>query len=102
MTSHIKGLFCSTWIVLIFVTLSTLVGELHTPFKSLLASLTGHHWVSKGVLSAVIFFVCWFLFSKFTQDNKDHECQAKGLIISTLACSAVLFVFFIWLYGAHH
>jgi len=42
---------------ILFITAATIGGELYTPFKNWLADTFSHHWVGKGILSTVIFFV---------------------------------------------
>ena len=37
------------------ITAIVIGGELVAPFKSALAAITGHHWVTKGVIELVVF-----------------------------------------------
>lgn len=42
---------------ILFITFATIYAEFNKPFKDWLASTFNHHWVGKGVLAVVIFFV---------------------------------------------
>ncbi|MCR4284402.1 MAG: hypothetical protein NUV64_03790 [Parcubacteria group bacterium] len=44
-------------ITILFITFATIFGEFNKPFKNWLALTFGHHWVGKGVIAVVIFFV---------------------------------------------
>ena len=41
----------------LFITFMTIFGEFNKPFKGWLASAFYHHWIGKGALAMVIFFV---------------------------------------------
>ena len=92
---NIKAISISTCTVIVVVTFLTIISELSSPFKSFLASLTGHHWVTKSVISVVLFFVLYFLLSK-VEDNLDVLKEATIVIIVTILGSLTIFGFYVW------
>jgi len=53
------ALSLATMVAIVAIVVMTLVAELSGGFKAFLADLTGHHWVTKGVLALGIFLVTW-------------------------------------------
>jgi len=53
----ISSVFISTAIVSVFIAFATIFAELFHPFKDWLKETFYHHWVGKGVLSIVLFFI---------------------------------------------
>ncbi|MBI2064005.1 MAG: hypothetical protein HYT65_03385 [Candidatus Yanofskybacteria bacterium] len=84
----------------ITITVITIWGELSSPFKAWLAGFTGHHWLTKSVLSLIVYFgglAVFYLLPK----NMGPKTIRRGLIfliIITLAGSLAVFLFFVWHY----
>ena len=85
-------------VAVIFVTLATVIGELVPGFKGALAKLTGHHWVSKGVIATVLFVVVSVIVSK---TQKSDTKPGWSVLMMTVAGSAVLTLFYIIHYFNH-
>jgi len=49
----------------------TVAGELHKPLKNWLAETFYHHWVGKGVISFVGFYVLGYALSSFVTRKKE-------------------------------
>ncbi|HEY4484430.1 MAG TPA: hypothetical protein VI978_01770 [Candidatus Paceibacterota bacterium] len=74
----------------------TIWGELSPTFKNLLAGFTGHHWVTKSLLSLLVYLGGIALFY-FLSKNINTNKISKGLtflISSALICSLILFLFY--------
>jgi hypothetical protein len=87
----------TTWTI-VLITVLTIWGELAKPLKNLLASWTGHHWVTKSVLAIFFFIIVYLLLTKKQIDIEGSEkyafMAAKAAVLSGLA----IFIFFIWHY----
>lgn len=82
-------------VTIVAMTVITILGELVAPLMKLLTYLTGHHWVTKNILSVVIFLVVLALASKGAAG--EGEDSPKGLLwtaITAVVCSFVLLAFF--------
>ena len=51
----------SAIVAIVFITFATIFGELYKPFKNYLADTFSHHWIGKGVIAIVIFYLLGFL-----------------------------------------
>ena len=77
----------------ILLALLVILSELAEPFKALLASVFGHHWIGKAVLVAIAFLLAGFLLKEKTSLGK---ISFKDLAWkSSLASLAVIFLFYI-------
>ena len=83
-------------LAIVFVAAITIVAELQVPLKDWLKSLSGHHWVSKGILSFLLYVVAVFVMYAVTK-NVDHKKNKGALwvaIITTILGSLALLTFF--------
>jgi len=74
----------------------TLVGELNGGFKGFLTDLTGHHWVSKGVLALGIFLVTW-LASALGLKEDPQRVRAWALAVVGVALLGILIIFLFYI-----
>jgi len=87
-------------LAIITIMVVTIWGELSPPFKAWLAGFTGHHWLSKSVLSLIVYFVGLAVFYLLPK-NIGPNTVRRGLIfliVTTLAGSLAVFLFFVWHY----
>ena len=96
MRFNIKSLNYSTILIICLIVLLTILGELSDSFKTLLTSVTGHHWVTKSVLSLIFFVVIYFLISKTVKDWADSNHLIIDAIVVTLLGGAIIFGFYAW------
>jgi hypothetical protein len=89
----------SASLTIIATVIVTVWAELSAPFKSYLKALTGHHWVSKSWMTAILFSIfliaVWFI----AREEIRNETVRKSfwvLIALSLLGSAVLTGFFAW------
>lgn len=78
------GAAVSAWLLAIMV----ITGELAAPFKALLQTLFGHHWIGKAVIVALVFAAVTFL----VREKKPHE---KLAWYSAVGSMAVIFLFYV-------
>ena len=69
----------ATVIYIIVTVVMIIAAEFIAPFKNFLASLTGHHWTAKGVISGIIFLFFTFLFN--AKGSDDDVGKNIGIVI---------------------
>ncbi|MEK6915787.1 MAG: hypothetical protein AABW89_04575 [Nanoarchaeota archaeon] len=88
----------ATLLTMLFVTSITIVAEISSSLKDGLKAMTGHHWVSKGVLSLALFgFLLWVLSVKGTSSEEVRK-EVRFTFWFTIILSFILFAFFLWHY----
>jgi len=78
----------ATSIYIVLMTITIITADLYAPCKDLLKGITGHHWVTKGVLGAAVFaaLVPILKFSSKGDDVAQSLSWAIGTaIIGTIA-----------------
>jgi hypothetical protein len=95
--NRINSVSVATIFTIILTTIVTIYAEFSEGFKTFLKSLIGHHWITKSVLSIVVFFA-FYLFIKKSDKKIDILGEVWKVILVTLLCSLVLFFFFAWHY----
>ncbi|MBI4176408.1 MAG: hypothetical protein HY518_04330 [Candidatus Aenigmarchaeota archaeon] len=91
-----RGIGYSAIATMVLITLLTIGGELSEPFKTSLASLTGHHWVSKGVLSLVAFAVLSAVLGAALKEEGNIRKTSYIVSASAIVLAAVIFGFFVF------
>jgi len=64
-----KALTRAAAITIAWIAFATIGSELSASFKELLASIGGHHWIGKSVLSIFFFGILYLAFTKFSDDE---------------------------------
>jgi hypothetical protein len=67
----INSFIISAIVAIVFVTFATIFGELYKPFKNALKDIFSHHWIGKGVIAIVIFYLLGFLGYFYAKDSED-------------------------------
>lgn len=83
-------------VTLIAIVVMTLVAELNGGFKEFLTELTGHHWVSKGLLSLGIFLVTW-LASSLGLKEELHKVRTWALAVVGVCLGGILAIFLFYI-----
>ena len=97
-----KLIFASAYAAIItndFVVIITIGAELFAPLKNWLKNFSGHHWVSKSILSALLYAVATILFY-FIFRNPNETRIRKSLIL--LFASLILGIAAISLFFTGH
>ena len=85
---------------IIIIMVVTIWGEFSPVFKNFLKSFTGHHWLTKSALSLVVYFgglAVFYLIPKNIGSNTLRRALIF-LILTALAGSLSVFLFFVWHY----
>ncbi len=93
---NFKAAAISTIITEVFVVFLTLYSEMSEGFKKILTIMTGHHWASKSLLSVIMFFLLYFVFSKVKSNEKDVWKYTKWVFLVTIICMLIILGFFIF------
>jgi len=101
----IKGLITGAIATSVFVVVITIFGELLPPLKNFLADAHHHHWVGKGIWSAIV-FVAVMLGSLLVFRGDDDSMLLTSRLIrylshALLAGTAILLLFFVYEFYAH-
>ena len=78
----------SVIIVIIFNSLLTVIKERFEGVHHLLVTLSGHHWITHGVLDVILFFVIGVILSKKI-DNKGRFLRVGILLSAILGVSMI-------------
>lgn len=89
-SQYIYAFAISAGLAIITVAVLTIAGELHKPLKNWLAETFMHHWIGKGVISFVGFYILGYILSFIVPGNRDKVVTILfGLfwvsLLSTLA-----------------
>lgn len=84
----------SCMITVVVVTALTVAAEMSAPLKEGLKRLFFHHWVGKGVIALVVFF----LFAHMIPIHVKKPLREVVNWLTTLAaaCGIAIFLFFLW------
>lgn len=86
---------------IILVTVVTIWADLSPVLKNWLASLAGHHWVTKSLMVAILFPLIWGLVNVFYRGSVSGEATRKSLwvlIAVTFLGFAAILGFYVWHY----
>lgn len=81
-------------VTVVAVVVMTVAAELSAAFKGLLKGWLYHHWIGKGVVALLVFFVVAHVVKI---DTKMSVAKlVRLLVVVTLVGAVVIFVFFVW------
>ena len=96
MCKNLKALNTSMIFTVLLVTFMTIFSELNSGFKEFLKGLTGHHWVTKSIVTFLFFFGVYFLM-RDTKKKINSDDLKTSFIITKIGVFAILF-FYLWHY----
>lgn len=92
-----RALIVSVITVIWFVVIVTIASELYKPLKTLLALMTGHHWVTKSILAVVLLVLTYFLLKRRTTSSDKSDISGIYAVVgSGVAGGLIIFVFYVW------
>jgi len=83
----------------IFVLVTTLWSEMSPSFKSFLAGITGHLWLTKSIFSTILFFGLYFFLPNKNQGKKETENPlntAKTIFWIIVLVSIIIFLYYVF------
>lgn len=86
----------------VFVVAITIAAELSSSLKSTLASLTGHHWITKSVATILVYAFFFPVFARGSAPVRADQAARSLylLIVTAFAGAAILTGYFIWHFAA--
>lgn len=87
-----KALTRAAAVTIAWIALATILSELSSTFKELLALIGGHHWIGKSVLSPVLFGLSYLVFAKLGDDR--FSLRDTWWLIGTVVISGLAIVIF--------
>ena len=87
-----KALTRAAAVTIAWIAVATIYSELSSSFKELLASIGGHHWIGKSVLSLVVFGMLYGAFAMFGNDR--FSLRDTWWLIATVVLSGLAIVIF--------
>lgn len=91
---NITALNRATMVTIISIVILTIWAELSEGFKNSLASMTGHHWTTKGLLAILIFFLAYML-GRRSKEQDIQKMAIKTLAVTILG-SLAIFLFYVY------
>lgn len=83
----------ATIVVIIFIALITVVSELLPSLKTWLKDIFGHHWVGKGILSALLWIIIAVIPTKL------DILKPKLLLLTTAVSALIIIIFYVLHYS---
>lgn len=83
----LKSIYASAYsatITVAVIVVVTIGAELSAAFKTWLAGFTGHHWVTKSLLSLIVFAVFYFVF-RMIGKSASAEKTRRALVLLQIA-----------------
>ena len=93
---QLSSLSLGTSVTIVAIVVMTLVAELNGGFKGFLTDLSGHHWVSKGLLASGLFVVTW-LASALVLREEPRKMRTWALVVVGISLLGVMVVFLFYL-----
>ena len=90
-----KSAGISAILTIILTVFMTVYSEINADFKNLLASLLGHHWVTKSVIVVVFFFILANLI-RVKPNEKTSLGLINNVLITTILGFFVILGYYIW------
>ena len=85
---YARGFGISLIIMMLFNAVLTVMKESYAPLIKGMAAISGHHWITHGIIVVVLFFILGFVFSgAFSKETSGPS--ARGITIWTIVGSLV-------------
>ena len=88
------GFGISFLIASIFNGLLLIAKESYAPLKNWMKSLSGHHWITHGIIVIVLFVVLGYIFSINGMNRKINADKTSGLVIAGTVLGGLMIVGF--------
>ena len=101
MKNKITAAAWSASITMIVMVIVIIVSEYSAAFKGFLASLTGHHWVTKSILDVLLFVVLFVIFGLVMKKEKKESMKAliPAAIVGVASMAVIVAFYFIHYLG---
>lgn len=94
-SQYIRAFAISAALAIVTIATLTIAGELYKPLKDWLAATFTHHWIGKGVISFVGFYVVGYILSLLVSGVRSKEATILfGLFWISLLSALAIFGFY--------
>lgn len=90
----VNSFLASAIVAVVFITAVTIAGELYKPLKDWLKDIFTHHWIGKGVLSFVGFYLIGFLLGFVISGKRELTIALLYMLIWITTIGALAIVGF--------
>ena len=91
-----KSASISEIISIVVIVIMTIFSEVSSIFKNILTKISGHHWLTKGIIALALFFILYFSFGKMKTKDSDILKYTKAVFWATIICSLIIIGFFVF------
>ncbi len=88
MNKYTRGFGISLIVVILVNALLTVVKESFEPLMKGMAALSGHHWITHGIVVILLFFILGFVFSS-GQPGETSWPSARGITVGTIVSAII-------------
>jgi uncharacterized membrane protein SirB2 len=88
-------------IAIVFVGVATILAELYKPFKDWLAETFYHHWMGKGIIMIVIFYLLGFIGFRASGEEDKMISMSRILFWTALIWILAITGFYLYEYIIH-
>lgn len=93
---YILGFGLSFAITSIITSLLVIIKESFEPVLDFMKTLSGHHWVTQGIFTILLFIILGFILSRDSISKKVDALKLRIIIIiGALAGPLIIFIFFL-------
>jgi protein-S-isoprenylcysteine O-methyltransferase Ste14 len=85
---YARGFGISLIIMMLFNAVLTVTKEAYEPLIKGMAAISGHHWITHGIIVVVLFFILGFVFSG-AQTEKSSWASARRVTICAILSAAI-------------
>jgi hypothetical protein len=85
---YTRGFGISLIIMMLFNAVLTVTKESFEPLLKGMAAITGHHWITHGIIVVILFFILGFIFSG-AQSEESSWPNARAMSIGTIVSAAI-------------
>jgi uncharacterized membrane protein SirB2 len=86
---------------IIFVVIATILGELYKPFKDWLKETFYHHWMGKGIIMILIFYLFGFIGFRASEDEDKMISILRILFWTAIIGALAISGFYVYEYIIH-
>src|SRR5512139_2892933 len=97
MNKYTRGFGVSLIVVMLVNAVLTLVKESYAPIIKGMATISGHHWITHGIVVILLFFILGSLFSS-GQSGETSWPSAKGITVGTIVSSIIGLILIVGFY----
>jgi hypothetical protein len=85
---YTRGFGISLIVMMLVNAVLTVTKESYEPIIKGMAAISGHHWITHGIIVVLLFFILGFVFSS-GQSGETSWPSARGITVGTIASAII-------------